>query len=667
MGNEDVNLRFRLTGEDVSAGKALEGVGKEVEKSGTKMKALGGIGLAAGAAAGGMLAKGFADNMNLEVASDKLTAQLGLSTETSAKAGKLASAAYADNWGSDMNQVNEAIRSVGTNMADLNTTSDADLKMMTESALALAATFDVDVNASTQAAGKLMKTGLADNAQEAFDVITAGFQAGLDPSGDWLDTINEYSTQFRQLGLVGLDAETLIKQGMDAGARDADVVADALKEFALKTQGALEQADSKGRLHLTALGQAFESVGISGKAMYDAQNDLAKGGEPAREAFVKMTDGLRGIQDPAERTRTAVALFGTKAEDMGQALYALDLNKPVKGFEDITGATDRMAAAVGDNAQGKIDTMKRKFEQFTQGLAGAKGPMGDVTAGALAFGGPVLGMAGSIGAAVTGLSALNMGMIATKAGQIAGAAATGIATAAQWLWNAALTANPIGLIIVAIVALVAGLVWFFTQTKLGREIVSAAMEGIRISFGWVMDKVTALWNWVKQNWPLLLTIFTGPIGLAVKFITDNWDKIVTYVKALPGRITSGASGMWDGIWNGFKGVINKIIGGWNSLHFSVPSFTFLGVTTPGFNLGLPGIPYLARGAVATGPTLAMIGEAGTEAVVPLDRAGEFGFGGGGNITVNVTNAVVGNEDALVRAVGDALRRSQGRGYGVSFA
>jgi phage-related minor tail protein len=60
----------------------------------------------------------------------------------------------------------------------------------------------------------------------------------------------------------------------------------------------------------------------------------------------------------------------------------------------------------------------------------------------------------------------------------------------------------------------------------------------------------------------------------------------------------------------------------------------------------PKIPALADGGIVTGPTLALIGEAGPEAVIPLDRAGGMG---GGNVTINVNG---GDPQAVV----DALRR-----------
>jgi hypothetical protein len=97
-----------------------------------------------------------------------------------------------------------------------------------------------------------MRTGLAKNAQDALNIVTVGFQAGDDKAGDFLDTLNEYGTQFRKLGLDGKEATGLISQGLKAGARDGDLVADALKEFSIRAVDG-SKTTKKG----------FEALGLS--------------------------------------------------------------------------------------------------------------------------------------------------------------------------------------------------------------------------------------------------------------------------------------------------------------------------------------------------------------------------------------------------------------------
>lgn len=135
--------------------------------------------------------------------------------------------------------------------------------------------------------------------------------------------------------------------------------------------------------------------------------------------------------------------------------------------------------------------------------------------------------------------------------------------------------------------------------------------------GWVIDKLQALWD--KAN--------------AVKDgIFAAFDAVVGFVSGLGERISSAASGMWDGIKSSFRSAINTIIGWWNNLSFSVPGINVpLGPDIPGFTVNTPNIPYLAAGGLikgGRGGTLAMLGEGRRdELVVPLNRAANSRLGG----------------------------------------
>lgn len=79
------------------------------------------------------------------------------------------------------------------------------------------------------------------------------------------------------------------------------------------------------------------------------------------------------------------------------------------------------------------------------------------------------------------------------------------------------------------------------------------------------DKIKQLWSWIKDNWPTLLAILTGPIGLAVKLITDNWDKIRTTISNVFNNIRSLFSG-WITSFREFGGdIIQGLINGVNSM------------------------------------------------------------------------------------------------------
>lgn len=156
----------------------------------------------------------------------------------------------------------------------------------------------------------------------------------------------------------------------------------------------------------------------------------------------------------------------------------------------------------------------------------------------------------------------------------------------------------------------------------------------------VLGTIKTVWNWVRDNWPLLLAIITGPIGLAVLAIQRNWDTIkagatavwqwikdkfndlVTFFTGLPGRLSGIWSGIWDGLTSAARSAFYAVARLWNdtvgALSFHIPGWV-PGIGGKGFDV--PDIPTMGAGGIVTSPTLALIGERGPEAVVPLGRFG----------------------------------------------
>ncbi|MEW1933117.1 phage tail tape measure protein [Rhodococcus sp. NPDC079359] len=196
---------------------------------------------------------------------------------------------------------------------------------------------------------------------------------------------------------------------------------------------------------------------------------------------------------------------------------------------------------------------------------------------------------------VGALAVQGAAFVAQRAVMIGGAAATGIATAAQWAFNLALSANPIGIIILAITALVGGLVYFFTQTETGKKIVTAAWDAILQGWNWMYDKVSGGITLLGDGFGYI----GDKAGEAKDWVVGKFDDLVGFVTGLPGRVTDAASGMWDGLSNGFKGVLNWIIGKWNnfSLGFTLPSI--LGGDR--ISIDTPDIPYFRDGGKLNGP------------------------------------------------------------------
>jgi hypothetical protein len=175
-------------------------------------------------------------------------------------------------------------------------------------------------------------------------------------------------------------------------------------------------------------------------------------------------------------------------------------------------------------------------------------------------------------------------------------------------------------------------------------IIGAAIYVVARNWRGAMSTISNLWHAY-----VVIPLHTAWIEIQAKLKT-----IYDFFEYIWFRISAVTHKVWSGIVNGIKGFINSIIraingmiSGLNKIHISIPSWVpSLGGKSLGFNIGY--IPYLAEGGLITQPTLAMVGEAGPEAVVPLNKSGI------GNITVIVKDNTFVNLDEVVDRVDRVL-------------
>ena len=135
--------------------------------------------------------------------------------------------------------------------------------------------------------------------------------------------------------------------------------------------------------------------------------------------------------------------------------------------------------------------------------------------------------------------------------------------AAQWLVNFAMEANPIGLIIIGLVALGVALVVLWKKSETFRKIVTGAWDAIKAAavatfnwfknvgstmFNFIKDAASSVFSWLKKNWPLILAILTAPFGgmyvyLAIKF----WPQITGFLNKLWGWVKGAFAKVWSGV------------------------------------------------------------------------------------------------------------------------
>lgn len=174
-------------------------------------------------------------------------------------------------------------------------------------------------------------------------------------------------------------------------------------------------------------------------------------------------------------------------------------------------------------------------------------------------------------------------------------------------------------------------------------VIETIKNGLVVAWQFISDLFTKITGAITTGFTYLKTLF----ALAVKPLSDAWN-------ALWGNIGGTVSSVWENIKNTVKGGINWIIEKLNWFIRKANDIAKVGNVVPGVSIpSIPEIPMLAKGGIVNRPTLAMIGEAGPEAVVPLGSSG--GIGRAINIYIS-GNTVVGRNgmDELVKLIGDNL-------------
>jgi hypothetical protein len=246
---------------------------------------------------------------------------------------------------------------------------------------------------------------------------------------------------------------------------------------------------------------------------------------------------------------------------------------------------------------------------------------------------------------VVGIGAVSVAILAFNAVQA-------LTIALNTALTASFTALYVATGVIVIIAIIAAIVAL--QVKF--NILGKGVELLKGVFNALWGTVKTVFNWVSTNWPLLLAIITGPFGLALYGIYKFKDSIISVllgIKTFAATIFDNIIGAYRTVMNGVLGLmesgINKAISGLNTALDAIDA-----AAGPLVNFGsIPNIsiPRLAEGGIVTGPTLALIGEAGPEAVIPLNRGGNMG---GNTITINVQGA---DPNAVVQALQRYVRTS----------
>lgn len=148
-------------------------------------------------------------------------------------------------------------------------------------------------------------------------------------------------------------------------------------------------------------------------------------------------------------------------------------------------------------------------------------------------------------------------------------AAISTAKGAVLAFNAAIVANPIGAIAAAIAAVVAGLVWFFTQTKIGQKIWAGFVSWIKNAWQGIADFFVGIWSGISDGAKNLWNGVTDTWNAVVDTIKNAWNGIVEFFSNLWSGIASGVSAAWTAITQTIMTIVQPFIDGflniWNGI------------------------------------------------------------------------------------------------------
>ena len=392
---------------------------------------------------------------------------------------------------------------------------------------------------------------------------------------DLLPVLNKGSAGLAELGAKSdLFGQTLSKDNVAAFAKSRE----ASRDWSLALEGLQIQVGSQLLPVVTDLIKWFTASAIP------AITGVASWFRRLTDGSASAADKIKGVAIAGVLLYPVLSKVTTAATGAGKAIVkvgsaAVTGGKHVTGFFTAKGgAWDgiRLHAMNAKDAIGKVGQAAANAGKAAgRGLLNLATTLGNGARAAGSFAAS-MGQA-ALSATRAGIAAAGAAIrtVAMKVAQVAVAAATGIWTAAQWLLNVALNANPIGLIVLAIAAVIGIIALLWTKCEWFRNGVMAIWGAIQTAVGAVVDwfktsvlpGLTTVWNWIKTGVSILWQAFTAYWGFilsvvrtAIEWIMANvWPKISAAFEA----IKTGVSILWQAIttyWNAILTVIKTVVG-----------------------------------------------------------------------------------------------------------
>ncbi len=493
-----------------------------------------------------------------------------------------------------IDEATEATAIMKQGFKDLDDTS---LAKLTSQVMALSKRTGTDVQENVTGTTQLMNAFGLDS-QKAFDLVADGYKNGLNSSGDFMDTLNEYAPLFQQAGFSAQDMLSIMKNGLSNGAMNTDKVADAVKELQIRLGDGSFEAN---------MGTFSEATQNSFKQWQEGKATVADVAQSIQKDLNKMSP---------EDKQKALSALSSQFEDLGTKAGGSLFNIG-KEFDNVNGKLDEATQKTSSQEwQGALNEMQADLLPIGTDILNALLPvlqiLGELAQWFSNLPGPIKTFVESFGgilAIVTLLAPVVGGIVALFV----------------------LFGSTVGIVMAVIVAVIAVIAGIITAIK---------------NWGAITDWFSDKWDGLKKWWSDFWGQFSSPVDGAFKWLEQSIKTISAFM-----------FGSFDDKVNAIKNLFKFLKLKFPKIeipHIPMPHFSFSGTFNP-LKGKLPkiGVDWFAKGGILTKPTvfgqngnsLMVGGEAGKEAVAPLSDlmgyvekavANQIGNTGGDEIHLHLT-------------------------------
>lgn len=398
------------------------------------------------------------------------------------------------------------------------------------------------------------QTGIK-RAEAAFSKFAKSVKSNMDSASDATEdfahsagSVSRAERGFDKVGTAAvgmnaaLDTATGALEGIDAvqngAAREADRLA--------RAQNDVEQAMSDGRQAALDLKQAQQDL-------TQAQNDGKQAAIDSEQARIDLTQADLDAATAQKEYNKAVKEHGADSEEARQA--AIDLKQAktdqaqavldlAQSEADAKQATIDSTQATEDAKQANIDAKTAQVDLNEAQRESDPGPIQKAMAAVQTYGSVLAGAALAMQALSVSTLKSTATSIASKTAMVAAKAATMATAGAQWLLNAALSANPIGLVVVGIAALVAGLVLAYKNSKTFRVIVQQAFDAVRLGGAKMIEILLKAFKALVGGWMSAAEMILKGASAAFGWIPGVGDKLKSAQRAF-GSLKTDVNNAFD--------------------------------------------------------------------------------------------------------------------------